>query len=120
MQNIVETAVIPVLTLKAGGKDYLVEFPLTAVIKAEEKLGRSLKSFQEWWDMRAQDIPSVLEAGLSKHHPEVTPEQMQAICDGLNPESLNVLRYAMCKLAFPKVMERWEESRLKGNTSPNV
>jgi hypothetical protein len=118
MSNTVECAVIPNLNLQVAGKEYTVEFPLSAVIVAESKLGRSLKSFQEWWEMKAEDVPVILQAGLSKHHPNVTPEDIQAICNQLNPESVNIVRYALCKLAFPRVMARWEASR-KGSTSPN-
>lgn len=117
-----ESAVIPSLTLKVDSREYTVEFPLSAIIQAEEKTGRSLKSLADWFNVQTKDIPALLEAGLSKHHPDVKPEDVQAICDRLNPESLDEVQYALCKLAFPRFMARIEEAKAKGklDTLPNV
>jgi hypothetical protein len=122
MKNLIESAVIPALTLKVEGREYTVEFPLSAVIKAEEKLGRSLKSPKEWFEVPSRDIPALLEAGLSKHHKDVTPEELQSICDRLNPEALDEVLYALCRLAFPKYVAVLEENlaKARAGTSPNV
>jgi hypothetical protein len=118
--NVIESAVIPRLALKVDGREYRVEFPLSAVIKAEEKTGRSLKSLADWFTLSAKDVPAVLEAGLSKHHADVKEADIQAICDRLNPEALDEILYALCKLAFPRRMSAIEEERAKGKTSPNA
>lgn len=120
MKNSLECAVIPSLSLVVGEFLYTVEFPLTAVIKAEEKIGRSLKSLTDWFNLQAKDVPAVLEAGLSKHHPDIQPGTIQSICDQLNPEALDEVLYALCNLAFPRRMALIEENRLKGKTGPNV
>jgi hypothetical protein len=114
-----EAAVIPSLLLTVGDVSYTVEFPLTAVIQAEEKTGKSLKSLNEWFNLQAKDVPAVLAAGLSKHHPDIEPGAVQAICDTLNPEALDEVLYALCKLAFPRRMAFIEEHSAKGKTSPN-
>ena len=62
--------------------------------------------------MPTKDIPALLEAGLSKHHPDIKPEDITAICDRLNPEALDEVQYALCSLAFPQTMARLETSRL--------
>lgn len=116
----IEAAVIPNLSLKVGGKEYVVEFPLSALIRAEEKTGHSLKSLKDWFDLSSKDVPAVLQAGLSKHHANVTAEDVQAICDALNPEALDEVMYALCKLAFPRRMADLEAKTAKGKPSPNV
>lgn len=118
MSNKLESAVIPTLALVVGEKSYTVEFPLAAVVQAEEKTGTSLKEFSSWLHLPIKHIPAVLEAGLSKHHPDVTPEEIQSICDRLNPEALDEVHYALCKLAFPRRMELLEEAQKK--PIPNV
>ena len=47
MKSVIESAVIPSLTLKVEGQEYTIEFPLSVVIQAEEKTGRSLKSLAD-------------------------------------------------------------------------
>lgn len=115
-----ESAVIPSLTLQVDNRAYTVEFPLSAVVSAEEKTGRSLKSLSDWFQVPTKNIPALLEAGLSKHHQDVTPEEIASICDRLNPEALDEVHYALCKLAFPKSMAALEERQSKGSVSPNV
>jgi hypothetical protein len=121
MSNLVELAVKQPLILKTAEKEYLIEYPLSAVIKAEEKLGRSLKTPADWFGAPAKDIPALLEAGLSKHHPDVTPEEIQAICDGLSPEAYTEFTEAIGAVAFPRWLARFKENleKLKG-TSPKV
>jgi hypothetical protein len=121
MTNAIKSAVIPSLLLKVEERDYTVEFPLSAVILAEEKLGRPLKSLQDWFSLASKDIPAVLQAGLQKHHPDIQPGDVTRICDTLNPEALDEVLYALCKLAFPRRMAALEESiaKGKGTASPN-
>jgi hypothetical protein len=124
MSNTLEMAVKQPLTLKVSGKEYLVEFPLAAVIQAEAKLGRSLKTPADWLCAPAADIPVLLAAGLVKHHPDVTPEEIKAISDGLDPESINEFTEALGALAFPKWLARYKESLTKlqeaKGVSPNA
>lgn len=120
MKSTLEAAVIPTLLLKVSGREYTVEFPLSAVIQAEEKTGRNLKSLSDWFALPTRDIPAILAAGLSKHHPDVTEDELRDICDALNPEALDEVQYALCKLAFPRSMTRLEETRGKGKIVPNA
>lgn len=120
MKNSLECAVIPSLSLVVGEHLYTVEFPLPAVIQAEEQIGRSLKSLSDWFALQAKDVPDILRAGLLKHHPDIKSEEIQAICDQLNPEALDEVLYALCNLAFPRRMALIEENRVKGKTSPNA
>jgi hypothetical protein len=119
MKSLLESAVIPSLTLKVDSREYTVEFPLSAIVQAEDKTGRSLKSLSDWFQVPTKDIPAILQAGLSKHHPDVKPEDITAICDRLNPEALDEVQYALCKLAFPRSMAALEERNAKGLASPN-
>jgi hypothetical protein len=105
MSNVIQAAVIPSLTLKVEDAEYVAEFPLSAVIELEKAIGRELKTLQQWLALKAEDIPTVLKAGLLKHHPEVTAEQIASICNRLNPEALDEVHYSLCKLAFPRAME---------------
>jgi hypothetical protein len=126
MKNIIQSAVIPSLLLKVNGEtaqEYVVEFPLPAVIEAEEKVGHSLTTVQDWFCLKPKDIPIVLEAGLRKHHPDVTAETVQAICANLNPEALDEVHYALCKLAFPRIMAAIEQAKkdeAEGKAPKNV
>lgn len=117
--EIVKTAVLQRMWLVAGEKTYTVEFPLTAVMRAEEKLGRSLKTPGDWFCAQAKDIPALLEAGLAKHHPDVTEEDVKAICDGLNAEAYVEITEALGALNFPKWLERFKENLEKAKTRPN-
>jgi hypothetical protein len=108
--DVLKTAVTPHLTLEVDEKKYLVEFPLPAVITAEEKIGRSLKSPADWFCAPAKDVPALLEAGLSRHHPDVTAEDIQAICDRLNPEAYAEVTEALGALAFPRFTARYKEN----------
>ncbi len=98
------------MTLSVDGVPYTLEFPLSAVVKAEEKIGRSLKSPGDWFTAPAKDIPALLEAGLSRHHPDVTPEAIAAICDRLDPESYATFAEALGALAFPRFTARYKEN----------
>lgn len=118
MKSTIQSAVIPSLALKVDCKEYTLEFPLSAIIRVEEKIGRPLKTLQDWLSVPAKDIPALIEAGLSKHHPDVTPEEITYICDTLNPEALDEVQYALCSLAFPRMMARIEANRAKA-LSPN-
>lgn len=123
MKNQLECAVIPSLSLVIGQKLYTVTFPLSAVAKAENVTGKSLKSLPDWFNLETKDIPAVLEAGLYMHHPDIDAADICAICDQLNPESLDEVLYALCSLAFPRRMKAYEEHREKwaqGKVSPNV
>ena len=123
MGSTMESTVIPSLLLKVEDREYIVEFPLSAVIEAEEATGRSLKSLGDWFDLKSKDVPALLQAGLRKHNDGVNVlDVAQEICDRLNPEALDEVLYAMCKLAFPRRMAALEESRekaAKGVKSPN-
>jgi hypothetical protein len=119
----IESAVIPSLTLKVDGKEYTVRFPLSAIIRAEEKIKKSLKYFVEWHELAPSDVPLVLEAGIAENHGDVTAE-IAAICERLNPEALYEIRYALCKLSWPRAMADYEAkcaaALAAGKTSPNV
>jgi hypothetical protein len=116
MNNVVELAVKRPLILKTNGREYTIEYPLSAVIKAEEKLGRSLKTPADWFGAPAKDIPALLEAGLSKHHPEVTEAEVQAICDELSPEAYTEFTEAIGAVAFPRWLAKFKENLEKLKT----
>jgi hypothetical protein len=122
MSNVVELAVKRPLILKTNDREYTIEYPLSAVIKAEEKLGRSLKSPADWFGAPAKDIPALLEAGLSTHHPDVTPEEIKAICDGISPEAYTEFTEAIGAVAFPRWLARFKENleKVKAGTSPKA
>jgi hypothetical protein len=122
MSNVVELAVKRPLILKTNDKEYTIEFPLSAVIMAEEKLGRSLKTPADWFGAPAKDIPALLEAGLSKHHPEVTAEEIKEICDGISPEAYTEFTEAIGAVAFPRWLARFKENleKLKAGASPKA
>jgi hypothetical protein len=108
--NNLELAVRQPLMLIAGGREYTIEFPLPAVIAAEEKLGRSLKTPADWLCAPAKDIPSLLAAGLMKHHPDVTAEDIAIICDDLGPEACTEFTEALGAVAFPRFLARYKEN----------
>ena len=120
MESVITSAVIPSLRLEVGEKVYTVEFPLSAIAKAEEKTGRSMIDPREWLSLSVKNIPAVLEAGLVTHHPDISPADIEAICERLNPEALDEMQYALCKLAFPRYMARLEEMTAKKSASPNA
>lgn len=124
MQSKIESAVIPSLLLKVDEREYIVEFPLRAVAAAEAEIGRPLRCLQDWFSLQAKDIPAVLAAGLEKHHARAEGPRPLAIaseiCDRLNPEALDEVAYALCKLAFPRRMAAIEKDLEKEKKSPNV
>ena len=105
-----ELAVCPTMGLQIDGTEYVLEFNLAATIQAEEKLGRSLKSPGDWFTASAKDIPALLEAGLSRHHPDVTPAEITAICDRMSPEMCGTFAEALGALAFPRFTARFKEN----------
>lgn len=114
-------------TITADGKDYTVEFPMSAIIALETKLGVQpdengppLRSFAWWWSVPAKHMPEVLKAGLVLHHPDLAPDFAEAICEALDLGTQNVLRVELCRLNFPELMRRWDEARKAGAASPNV
>lgn len=113
MRSTVELAAIPSLLLTVDGREYTVEFPLSSVLFAEEKLGRPLKTLQDWFGLECKDIQGVLVAGLRKHHARESENVDVAarICETLNPEALDEVQYALCKLAFPRrKWPRWKRT----------
>jgi hypothetical protein len=117
--TVIELAVKPRLLLNVDGKPYELAFPLAAVAAAEEKLGRSLKSPSDWFTVNAKELPVMLEAGLSNTIP---PEEIQAICDRLDPEMYSEVVQAIGALAWPKFTQRYLESieKLKGKSAPKA
>jgi hypothetical protein len=116
MQNILELATKPLLLLKKDAEEvFTVEFPLSAVVAAEEKLGRSLKWVSDWYELKWTEVPTVLHAGLLKHHPEVTLETITAFCEELGAEGVLEVRHALICLNFPRTIQK-----VMSNTSPNV
>jgi hypothetical protein len=91
----------PRLELLVAGKRYVIQFSLHALISAEEKVGHSLRKPQDWFGAPAKDIPALLEAGLSKHHPEVTSAEVRAFCDTFNAEMCATVTEAFGAIAFP-------------------
>lgn len=121
MQTTIRAAVIPSLLLKLDdSQSYTVEYPLSAVIAAEEKLGRSLKAAADWFCAPAKDVPALLEAGLRRHHPDITPEEVQSICDRLNAEAYTELTEALGALNFPAWLARFKENLAKDPKSPKA
>ena len=118
--DVLRLAGTPGMTLEVGDRKYTIEFPLPAVAKAEAKLGRSLKNPADWFGAEAKDVLALLEAGLSKHHPNVTPDELSAICDALGPEAYGELAGALGALAFPgftaRYKENLEKARAKGES----
>ena len=66
--ELLELTVKQPLTVRVDGMDYRVEFPLSAVIRLEDKLGRPMRAPADWFKMQTKELPAVLEAGLSKCH----------------------------------------------------
>lgn len=102
MTEVIKLAVRPTLNLSVDGKLYRVDFPLSAVVLAEEKTGRSLKGPADWYGSPAKDLPALLAAGLTRHHPEITEAEVAAICDRLDPEAIGSVTEALGALAFPR------------------
>jgi len=124
MGKVLELAVRQPLTLKVDGVDYTVEFPLSSVVIAEEKIGRGLKSPADWFGLPDKDIPAVLEAGLIKHHADKAGEIARLVCDALGPESSAEFTEALGAMAFPRFLARYKENLAKiqakgGTASPN-
>lgn len=117
--NALETAVSPALLLKVDGNNYTVSFPLSAVAQLEEAIGRPMRTPQAWLGLPAKDVQAVLKAGLQRVQGEEVAQKLAVqICDGLNPEAMCEVLYALTKLAFPKFMEELEK-RTKAK-SPNA
>ena len=119
----VNSEVFPVFKLNVDNREYTVCFPVSAVIKAEETIGHSLKSLKDWIGLEIKHLGALLLAGLSKHHPDVSIDLVNQILDCLTPEAVDQVHYALCKLAFPKAMaaiEEQQQAKSKGEASPNA
>lgn len=115
----IEAAVNPMLLLKVDGQNYTVIFPLSAVAQLEDTIGRPMRTPQAWLGLPAKDVHAVLQAGLAKAHPDVSAAVATQVCEGLNPESLCEVLYALTKLAFPKFMEELEKRTAKSPNAPS-
>jgi hypothetical protein len=113
-----ELAVRPRLEIKIEDKQYTVEYPLSAVIAAEEKAGRSLKSLSEWFEIKLTEVAHVLHAGVVKHHPEVSFAEIEKFCEELGAEGVLAVRHALICLNFPRTMEEIAKRQQSG-ASPN-
>jgi hypothetical protein len=116
MDKTLEIAVKPRLILKAGNKEYTVEYPLSAVVRAEANCNRSLKCLADWFQLEWTDVHRVLHAGIS---PEVSAEDIRQLCEDLGAEGVLEIRHALMCLNFPRTMERCEAAAQKG-ISPNA
>lgn len=114
------------MPLTVGGTTYQLCYPFSSVILAEQKTGRELKDARDWFGMPFKDLPAILEAGLSRFHPEVTPEQIKEWLDGFNPETCNNFVSGLAALAWPEFTRQVQELQEKARagtgqeTSPNA
>lgn len=124
MSNVVESAVKQPLIFKADGKEYTIEYPLSSVIQAEAKLGRPLKGPNDWFGAHAKDVPALFHAGLRKHHPDVTEDEVKVICEeGFGPETYTLFTEAIGAIAFPRWLAQFQknlETLKETGKSPNV
>jgi len=128
----VQSAVIPYIKLVLNGEDeqgnpvvneYKLVYDYRAIARAEESVKVDLKSFEAWKKITSAMTPQLVHAGLAKHHPEVTLDQIQ---DKLNPGVQRPLQEALFDALFPGVMDtirklraEEEKSRATG-ASPNA
>ena len=127
MRDVIDIAVKQPKAFRVDGKTFLLEFPLSAVIVLEAKLGRPMKGLSDWLKVSTGELWDVLEAGFRKHHEEESHGIATALCDGLEPEDIERVIDAVCVCACPRAMERLKEEmekmrdRLKkGLPLPNV
>lgn len=111
------------LVLKLEGHEYLVEYPFSALIRAEEAIGKQLRSPGAWLNISWQELPKVLATGILTDLPDETRLALATrICEQLGPEGIAEVHEALCYLAFPKAMAQLSEryKKLKEKPSPNV
>jgi hypothetical protein len=106
--NTIQIREIASLKLNVGEQSYTVRFPLRAVVEAEAATGKPLKTLNDWFALTTEDFPKVLAAGIGGPDAKEVAER---VCDNLNAESMDEVHYALCKLAFPKLIAQLEEKR---------
>jgi hypothetical protein len=117
--NVLQLETRPLLEIRLGeDRTYMVEYPVTAVVAAEKASGKTLKSVAEWFDLDLLDVAPVLHAGLAKHHPDVSLDEIKALCENLGAEGVLEIRHALIQLNFPLTMGKIEKARR--SKSPNV
>lgn len=111
---------LPVFEVFLGEKKYTLAFPLKSVVTIEEKLGKPMRQLRDWLEIQPKDMPAIIEAGLARFHAETAESDAAEIISMLPSEQIDELHYALCKLAFPKSLEKLEEFRKNQAESPNV
>jgi hypothetical protein len=108
------------------GRELLVEFTIPATAALEEKLGRTLKGYMDWVQLKAKELESVLAAGLLRYQPEDAEKLAATVSESAWPELQEQILEAICAHAWPeateraaKALEQWRKDRLTGKTEKN-
>jgi hypothetical protein len=108
--------------IRLGDEEFRVLFPFPVVVELEKKLGRPMRSAPDFLRMTAEEVPAILEAGLTAHYADRARAVSLAILDGvgIEAESFNNLMDFLCVAAFPKSMAKIDEvlKRIKTEARP--
>lgn len=116
----VEKNIAPPFVITISGKEYSVQFTPLQTMKAEAAIGRPLKWVGSWLQLKGNEIPKVLVAGISGLDDADVQPVLEALTASLNPETLFDIHEALCFTAWPKAMQDMRDRAEKGQTSPNV
>lgn len=95
--------------IQVNDRPVRVDFPLPVVAELEKQLSHGMKLPADWFRMETHEVPTVLEAGLKRYHPDDAKELATAICDVTGPEGIGQLMDLLCAAAWPKFMARMQE-----------
>jgi hypothetical protein len=126
----IESGITPYISLVLNWDDdqgnpqtseYKLCFDYRCIKKAEDLLGIDLKDFQAWKKVTSAMTPTLVHAGMSRYHPDVTLAQVE---ERLNPDVQRALQDALFDALFPGVMDavkkfQAEEAKKSEGTSPN-
>lgn len=96
---------------------YKLVYDYAAIKAAEDTTGIDLKDVREWSKVKSQHMPALVHAGLRRHHPEVTVDDVNRF---LSPASQTAIQDAIFELLFPGLIAKIQEAKSKESQSPNA
>jgi hypothetical protein len=118
--DVLQQEIAPGVKLTLAGIEYLLTFPLKAVIAFKQKTGVSLFNFDQWKEIDPKINPdfflTALWAAVHTKHPDVTEEQLAEVVDFSNAASIERALVETLKSYFPKPKDAEGEVDPNGQT----
>ncbi len=91
---------IPEIPVTIGGVDYVARYPISAMLRAEQELGRHITSFTR--DMSMLDMSILIKCGLHRDGKPVSSEEFNGILDNMSTVEFTDLANKIAPALFPQ------------------